>query len=93
MGIKSCNNHPTRTAVQHCSQCHKPICEKCILNGRFCSQPCNEKFAKFYGSQPAGGRKPPSPIMRFVGSLLGLAFLAAGIYAIMKFLGIPLPGR
>jgi hypothetical protein len=93
MAMKSCNNHPTVSAIMHCSQCHKPICEKCIKNGRFCSEPCNEKFSKFYEVFNKGGRKPPSKVLRFVGSIAGLALLVGGIYLILKFLGVPIPGR
>jgi hypothetical protein len=92
MGIKSCNNHPTRTAVMHCSQCHKPICEKCVQNGRFCSQPCNEKFSKFYSSFKGGGQKT-SKLMRVVSTVVSLALLAGGVYVLLKFLGVQLPGR
>ncbi len=92
MGIKSCNNHPTRSAVMHCSQCHKPICEKCVINGRFCSQPCNDKFSKFYSGYK-GGPKNTSKLMRVVSTIVSLALLGAGVYVLLKFLGVLPPGR
>ena len=87
MGIKSCNNHPTRTAAIHCSQCHKPICEKCVVNGRFCSNDCDAKFSRFYSKfQDKAPRT--SKLMRALQSIIGFAILAGGAYFLLKFLGV-----
>jgi hypothetical protein len=87
MGMKSCNNHPTRTAVMHCSQCHKPICDKCVVNGRFCSNDCDGKFSKFY-SKYQGGAQRTSPLVRFLQSIVGLAILGGGVYFILRHIGV-----
>ena len=45
-----CLNHPDRTAVARCKQCHKPICEKCIKKmpgGAYCSDECYQNMLAF----------------------------------------------
>ena len=45
-----CLNHPERTAVARCKQCHKPLCSKCATKrpgGVFCSEECFENMGSF----------------------------------------------
>ncbi|GAB4336803.1 MAG: hypothetical protein Kow0099_09920 [Candidatus Abyssubacteria bacterium] len=45
-----CINHPERTAVARCKQCHKPLCEKCVKKmpgGIYCSDECYQNMAAF----------------------------------------------
>lgn len=45
-----CLNHPERTAVARCKQCHKPLCSKCAIKrsgGVFCSEECFENMGSF----------------------------------------------
>jgi len=45
-----CLNHPERTAVARCKQCHKPLCQHCALKkpgGSFCSEECFGKMGSF----------------------------------------------
>lgn len=75
--LAGCNNHPTVKATINCSQCHKPICDKCVINGNFCSASCNQKFSKF-----ATSYKKPADLSRsgIVPTLFFLAVIAAGAY-------------
>jgi hypothetical protein len=50
VSLQGCNNHPTVKATLSCFQCHKPICDKCTKNARFCSDECNAKYSKFYST-------------------------------------------
>lgn len=87
MGMKNCNNHPNKTAALHCAQCHKPVCQSCIVAERFCSPGCSEKFGKFYFKYK-GGPKPTSPLVRLLQSIVGLAILGGGAWFILKQMGI-----
>lgn len=45
-----CINHPERTAVARCKQCHKPLCPHCALKkpgGVFCSEECFQRMGSF----------------------------------------------
>ncbi len=45
-----CINHPERTAVARCKQCHKPLCERCVKKmpgGVYCSDECYQNMAAF----------------------------------------------
>ena len=45
-----CLNHPERTAVARCKQCHKPLCSRCAIKkpgGVFCSEDCFENMGSF----------------------------------------------
>ena len=79
MAMGTCNNHPKLAAVFHCIQCHRPLCDRCIVNSKFCSHACSAKNAQFEASykRPAELRKNPLP---------GIAFflaVAAGLYYLL----------
>ena len=38
-----CLNHTDTPAVTRCAACGKPICEKCIIAGAYCSAECQKK--------------------------------------------------
>lgn len=38
-----CLNHTDTPAVTRCAACGKPICEKCIVAGSYCSSECQKK--------------------------------------------------
>src|SRR5690554_3299660 len=45
-----CPVHVNRQATFKCKQCGKPGCNLCMVSsplGRFCSEPCREKFEAF----------------------------------------------
>lgn len=48
-----CLNHPERPASTRCTVCFKPVCAECARQdggGIFCSQECQESFARTQGS-------------------------------------------
>jgi len=75
--LAGCNNHPTVKATVHCTQCHKPVCDRCVVNARFCSGACNDKFSKF-----AAGYKKPDQLSNYgiVPTLFFLAVVAGAAY-------------
>jgi hypothetical protein len=74
-----CLNHPSTPAAANCAQCHKPVCDECVVMGgevAFCSNECIEKYRVFKA------RYRPQPEDR--GSwLLTLAKLAAVAVIVM----------
>lgn len=47
-----CLNHPDTPAVTRCVTCGKPLCENCIVAGKYCSDSCRN--AGISGAQRAG---------------------------------------
>jgi hypothetical protein len=79
LGLTGCNKHPTVRAEYRCQQCGKPICNKCIVNDRFCSEPCNTKYSTFIANykKPAELRKSPIPgVLFFIAVVAGLYYAA-----------------
>lgn len=79
MALEGCNKHPTVRAEYRCQQCSKPVCGKCIVNDRFCSDGCNQKYSQFYKNykKPADTRRSPIPaLIVFVAVVAGLYFAA-----------------
>ncbi|MBI3726543.1 hypothetical protein HY251_21675 [bacterium] len=81
MGIGTCNNHPNLAASYHCAQCHKPLCDRCIVNSKFCSLACSAKNAQFEANykRPAELRRSAIP-----GILFFLA-VAGGLYYLLHY--------
>jgi hypothetical protein len=77
MSMEGCNKHPTVRAEYRCQQCSKPVCGKCIVNDRFCSPACNDKYSTFYKNykKPAntGGSNIPA-ILIFIAVVVGLYY-------------------
>ena len=88
MSMKGCNNHPKVTAALNCAHCHKPVCQKCIVAGRFCSPECQGKFGAFYFKYKGNPPKTSSGLARFLGSIVGIVILGGGAYFILKFIGV-----
>lgn len=40
-----CLNHTDTPSVISCATCGRPLCEKCIVKGAYCSESCYEKAA------------------------------------------------
>ncbi|HZV01704.1 MAG TPA: B-box zinc finger protein [Planctomycetota bacterium] len=79
MPMNTCNKHPSMQAERHCQQCSKPVCVKCIVNERFCSEACNQKFRSFIANYKKPGDTSRSPIpgvIFFLAVVGGLYFLA-----------------
>lgn len=43
----TCFRHKQKHAAYRCQQCSKPLCDRCIVNARFCSDTCNKMYSKF----------------------------------------------
>ena len=84
-----CLNHPERTAVARCKQCHKPLCQKCVMKmpgGIFCSQECYDKMGQF---QERVKKLDEAPKAGFsFGKLARWAIIAAIILGIVYFVFI-----
>jgi len=79
VSMRGCNKHPDVQAQQHCPQCSKPICAQCLVDGKFCSETCRNKFGTFmknYKKPAELGRSPIVPILFFLAVLAGLYFAA-----------------
>jgi hypothetical protein len=83
MAINSCNRHPTVPAVARCQQCAKPACAKCVVNERFCSEACNQRFRSFVANYKKPGDTSRSPIP----GLLFFLAVVAGLYFLAKKMG------
>jgi hypothetical protein len=62
MADKTCINHDKTPATIHCYQCHKPLCQQCVMvtpHGSFCSSTCSVTYKEMKehlkGSE--GGKK------------------------------------
>lgn len=78
MSLEGCNKHPTVKAEYRCQQCSKPVCSKCIVNDRFCSQACNQKYSTFMSNykKPAQTGRNPIPSLLFFAVVLGALYFA-----------------
>jgi hypothetical protein len=83
VSIEGCNKHPGVRAAYRCQQCSKPICEKCIINDRFCSDACNKKYSTFYQNYKKPVDTSRSPIWGF----LFFVAVVAGLYFGAKHFG------
>jgi len=76
MALEGCNKHPSVKAEYRCQQCSKPVCSKCIINDRFCSDACNQKYSKFFSNYKKPVDTSRSPIF----SLLFFAVVIGALY-------------
>ncbi len=83
MALEGCNKHPTVRAEYRCQQCSKPVCSKCIVNDRFCSDACNRRYSSFMSNY----RKPVDTKRSPIFSIIFFAVIAGGIYFLAKKLG------
>ncbi len=80
MALEGCNKHPTVRAEYRCQQCSKPVCTKCIVNDRFCSDSCNQKYSKFFSNY----KKPADTSRSGIWGLLFFIAVLAGVYFAAK---------
>ncbi len=86
MAISDCNRHPGTRADFRCVQCSKPVCSKCIVNERFCSEACNQKYATFYQNYRKPGDTSRSGLWSVI---IFVAVLACAYFAAKKFGYLP----
>jgi hypothetical protein len=80
-----CLNHPDRTAVARCKQCHKPLCPRCVqkkAGGVYCSDECYEKMGSFQDRVEVldEQRKAGLSVGKLVTRLVVLAIIVAVLY-------------
>lgn len=84
-----CLNHPDRTAVARCKQCHKPLCERCVKKmpgGIYCSDECYQKMGAFQERvERLDEQRRRGPR---VGKLIGRLVLAAVVIAVLYYVFI-----
>ena len=88
-----CINHSGRPADNRCIQCHKPLCDDCVIHDEgdaFCSKKCLSRYRTFHRSYEAEHARTPlaTIIARIGGALLVLLVVVALIYIGGEFLGI-----
>jgi hypothetical protein len=83
MPLRGCNKHPNVEARHHCPQCSKPICAQCLVDGKFCSEPCRAKYQKFMSNYKKPENLSRSPLW----SLLIFGAILAALYFAAKKMG------
>jgi hypothetical protein len=88
-----CLNHPERTAVARCKQCHKPLCQRCVQKmpgGIFCSDECYQKMGGFKErvDQLDQARKPGISIGKWLTRLVVLAVVLGILYYVFIYGGV-----
>ncbi|MBI5117192.1 hypothetical protein HZA56_12015 [Candidatus Poribacteria bacterium] len=83
-----CLNHPDRTAIARCKQCHKPLCERCakkMTGGIYCSDECYQKMNAFQDrvQKLDEARKPGLSIGKLVGRFLVPAIIIVVLYYVL----------
>ena len=82
-----CINHPDRTAVARCKQCHKPLCQRCVQKmpgGIYCSQACYEKMGSFQKRVEEIDKRPKAKLS--LGGIIGRAIGPIIVIAILYYL-------
>ncbi|RJP21932.1 MAG: hypothetical protein C4520_09035 [Candidatus Abyssobacteria bacterium SURF_5] len=91
-----CINHPERTAVARCKQCHKPLCEKCVKKmpgGVYCGDECFQNMNAFQNRvkqlehQKKKGLNlgkwiPQAAILLLIVALLYYVFMVQGVRSV-----------
>ena len=88
-----CLNHPERTAVARCKQCHKPLCQRCVKKmpgGVFCSDECYQKMGGFQERVEILDKsvKPGISIGKLVTRLIVLLVVLAILYYVFIYGGV-----
>jgi hypothetical protein len=90
-----CINHPGRLAPSRCKQCHKPLCNECVINfgedGLFCSEKCHTVFARFKNRAEKLPYKKKRSVFgalgNFVATIIKLVLVAAAIVVLLMITG------
>ncbi|MBX3468638.1 MAG: hypothetical protein KF878_17325 [Planctomycetes bacterium] len=82
MPAQTCFRHTRRASDYRCQQCGRPICERCIVNARFCSKECNGRYTSFIADYDRPTRRPGvSPWRALLALLLTAAVVGGLVYA------------
>ncbi|MBI3268903.1 MAG: hypothetical protein HYZ53_07770 [Planctomycetes bacterium] len=88
MPTKFCLNHKEVESVAQCHQCHKPVCEKCLVStglGDFCSATCQQKNKNFKETYKEPKLPGPSLVSRLFSLVLTVAFLMVVVHLCVRF--------
>jgi len=77
---ETCFRHRQKHSAYRCQSCSKPLCDKCIVNGRFCSEGCNKKYSKFVADYQAPTKREGLGFGQLLFSLLLIAAAAGGLW-------------
>jgi hypothetical protein len=89
MAEKMCLQHEQNRATAHCFQCHKPLCQQCVMvtpHGSFCSTACSMTYKEMKAHLK--DVEPPRK-GSLLGTLVRLVILAAvvivGIHLCVRY--------
>ena len=81
-----CINHPGRPADNRCIQCHKPLCDDCVIHDEgdaFCSKKCLSRYRTFHRSyEEAAAKLDVGALLRRVGTgllIVGIVVLLLSV--------------
>jgi hypothetical protein len=89
-----CVNHPERPADRRCVQCHKALCNDCVLldeGDTFCSRKCLSRYRTFHRAYVAEHARTPlvTTLIRIGAGVLILLILWVLIYITGDVLHVP----
>jgi hypothetical protein len=89
MADKCCINHDKVPASVHCFQCHKPICQQCVMvtpHGSFCSSTCSVTYKEMQAHLKGIEGKKKGGVAGVVVKLVILAAVVLGaIHLAVRF--------
>ena len=89
----NCLTHMDVPAAAHCAQCHRPMCEDCIVGSEgdadFCSTQCQADNRKFY-RQYRPARKRGMGLVGWIVWLAVVAALAVGALHVGRTFNVPI---
>jgi hypothetical protein len=92
MAEKCCINHDKTPASVHCFQCHKPICQQCVMvtpHGSFCSSTCSVTYKEMQAHlKGLDGKKGGSPAALVVKIAVAAAVVLGAIHLAVRFGGV-----
>lgn len=78
-----CTNHSGRPADNRCIQCHKPLCDDCVIRDEgdsFCSKKCTSRYRTFHRAYEADRAKTPvGTIIGRIGTVVLLVLVVAAL--------------
>ena len=91
MADKYCINHEKIPATVHCFQCHKPICQQCVMvtsNGSFCSSTCSVTYKEMQLHLKGKPEKKGSGLGVLVKLVIVAVLAVAGIHVAARYFGV-----
>ncbi len=88
MADKYCINHDKIPASVHCFQCHKPICQQCVMvtpHGSFCSSTCSVTYKEMQAHLKGPTEKKGGALGMLVKLAVVAAVVLVGIHLAVRF--------